>query len=80
MNFMDGNLLAGVLLLLFGITVLLKAIFNLDIPIFKIVLGSILVYCGLVLLFDSKFDFTQKMKQRPFHVKIDFNDIQDDKE
>lgn len=80
MNFLDGNFLAGVLLLLFGITVLLKAIFNLDIPIFKIVLGSMLVYCGLIILFENKFDFVHKMKQKKFHVKIDFNDNQDDTE
>jgi len=77
---MDGNFLAGVFLLIFGITVLLKAIFNLDIPIFKIVLGSILVYCGLDLLFGDKLDVFRKMKQKAFHVKIDIDDNQDDKE
>ncbi len=80
MNFLDGNFLAGVLLLLLGITVLLKAIFNLDIPIFKIVLGSILVYCGLIMLFETKFGFVQKIKQKKINFKIDFNDTCDDKE
>lgn len=77
---MDGSFFWGNLLILIGIALLLKAIFKLDIPIFKIALGCFLIYSGLVLLFETKFDFVQKIKHKKIHFKIDFNDVNNDKE
>ncbi len=50
MPFLFSGLFWGVMLVLFGLSMILKAAFNLDIPIFRIVFALILIYFGMKLL------------------------------
>jgi len=50
MPFLFSGLFWGVMLVLFGVSMILKAMFNLDIPIFRIVFALIFIYFGIKLL------------------------------
>ena len=53
MHFLFGSLFWGVILILFGLSMVLKAFFKIDIPIFRIVFAIIIIYWGLKLLFGG---------------------------
>ena len=50
MPFLFGGLFWGVMLVLFGVSMILRAVFNLDIPIFRIVFALVIIYFGIKLL------------------------------
>lgn len=50
MPFIFSGLFWGVMLVLFGISMILRAVFNLDIPIFRIIFALIIIYFGVKLL------------------------------
>ncbi|MDA3813241.1 MAG: LiaF-related protein [Candidatus Cloacimonetes bacterium] len=50
MPFLFSGLFWGVMLVLFGISMILRAVFNLDIPIFRIVFALVIIYFGVKLL------------------------------
>ena len=50
MPFLFSGLFWGVMLILFGASMILRAIFNLDIPIFRIVFALVIIYFGVKLL------------------------------
>jgi predicted membrane protein len=50
---MKMNLFWGGILILWGITLVLKALFKIDIPFFRILLAAILIYFGLKLLISG---------------------------
>ena len=50
MPFLFGGLFWGVMLVLFGVSMILRAVFNLDIPIFRIIFALIIIYFGIKLL------------------------------
>ena len=50
MPFLFSGLFWGVMLVLFGISMILRAVFNLDIPIFRIIFALIIIYFGVKLL------------------------------
>ena len=56
MNFIFSNLFWGILLIIFGLSIVLKALFKIDIPIFRIIIALILIYFGLKMLFGGFFD------------------------
>jgi predicted membrane protein len=50
MSFLSSGIFWGAVLVLFGISVLLKAVFHIDIPVFRILVGLIIIYFGLKVL------------------------------
>jgi predicted membrane protein len=48
---MGNGLFWGVLLLLLGIALIIKVVFNVDFPIFKIIIGAFFIFLGLKVLF-----------------------------
>ena len=50
MPFLFSGLFWGVMLVLFGASMILRAMFNLDIPIFRIVFALVIIYFGVKLL------------------------------
>ncbi len=65
MGFLFSSVFWGGILVLLGISVILKAVFQIDIPIFRVVIACILIYWGIKILFgvggvryhrDPKFD------------------------
>lgn len=50
MPFLFSGLFWGVMLVLFGASMILRAVFNLDIPIFRIVFALVIIYFGMKLL------------------------------
>lgn len=50
MPFLFSGLFWGVMLVLLGVSMIFKAVFNLDIPIFRIVFALIIIYFGVKLL------------------------------
>lgn len=54
---MCSGLFWGVILIIIGLSLVIKIIFNIDFPIFKIVLAFIFIYIGLKIMFGSSFRF-----------------------
>ncbi|MDP8204845.1 MAG: LiaF-related protein [Candidatus Tenebribacter mawsonii] len=50
MPFLFSGLFWGVMLVLFGASMILRAVFNLDIPVFRIVFALVIIYFGVKLL------------------------------
>jgi len=55
MHVLFGGLFWGVLLILLGISIVIKAVFKIDIPVVKIVFAMLLIYWGLKILFGFNF-------------------------
>ncbi len=51
MHFLFSGVFWGLILILLGISMILKIVFKVDIPLFRIVIALILIYWGLKLLF-----------------------------
>jgi predicted membrane protein len=49
----------GLLLIIIGLSIIIKVVFNIDFPIFKILIAFFFIYLGLKILFGHSF--------RPFH-------------
>ena len=47
MGFLSSGLFWGAVLVIFGISILLKAVLHVDIPVFRILAGLIIIYVGL---------------------------------
>ena len=52
---MSCKILLGVMLILLGAGIIIKIVFNLDIPVFKILVGLFIVYIGLVMITGKRF-------------------------
>jgi hypothetical protein len=93
MNFIWSGLFWGIILVLFGFSVILKSILNIDIPIFKIVFALILIYLGVkiltgtsqkgknILIFNRS-GFQKNVSNNEYNVifssgEIDLRDIED---
>jgi hypothetical protein len=50
MDFLTQGLFWGVVVILFGISILLKAMFHIDIPFFRILFGLVVIYWGVCML------------------------------
>lgn len=55
MNFLFGGLFWGALLVLIGLSMILKAFFKIDIPVVRLIFAIIIIYWGLQLLFGTRF-------------------------
>ncbi len=47
MSFLSSGVFWGAVLVIFGISILLKAVLHIDIPVFRILVGLIIIYFGL---------------------------------
>ncbi len=52
---MNWSILIGVLLVLFGISLIAKVVFNVDIPVFRVVIALFLIYIGIRLFIGKDF-------------------------
>ena len=50
MGFMVSGLFWGVVVVLFGVSILLRAVFHIDLPFFRVLFGLIVIYWGVCLL------------------------------
>ena len=50
MGFLSSGIFWGTIVVIFGISMLLKAVFHIDLPVFRILLGLIVIYFGLRLI------------------------------
>jgi hypothetical protein len=53
MQFLFGGLFWGILLVLFGATIIVKAVFKINIPFFRIGFALLLIYFGARILFGG---------------------------
>lgn len=60
---MGPGLFWGIILIIIGLSLVIKIVFNVEFPIFKIIIAFILIYLGVKILVGSKFSF--------FHSKSD---------
>ncbi len=54
MDFLWNGVFWGIVLIIFGLSVILKAIFHIEIPIFKIFIAFIFIYIGIKILIGDK--------------------------
>ncbi len=54
MNFMFSGLFWGLMLILIGLSVILKSVFHINLPIVRIIFALILIYWGVTLLSNKK--------------------------
>lgn len=50
MNFLFSSIFWGIVIIFFGLSIIFKAVFNLDVPVFRIVFSIIIIYIGLSML------------------------------
>ncbi len=55
MSFVFSSIFWGLLIILFGISIIIKAVFKIDIPIFRMVFALLLIYWGVKLMFGNVF-------------------------
>ncbi len=53
MHFMSHGLFWGLLVVLFGLSIIAKAIFKIDIPVFRTILGLYLIFWGFKMVFGG---------------------------
>ncbi len=54
MGFIFSGLFWGIILVIFGLTVIVKAVFNIDIPVFRIIFAVVLIYFGVKILVGNR--------------------------
>ncbi len=54
MGFLSSGLFWGVLLILLGLSVILKAVFHIDLPLFRILFAVLLIYLGVRVLVGER--------------------------
>ena len=64
---MGASLFWGIILIIIGLSLIIKIIFNIDFPIIKILLAFIFIYIGLRILLGPTF--------KPFHKHKDMNGV-----
>jgi predicted membrane protein len=79
---MGPSIFWGVLLIVIGLSLVIKIVFNIDFPIFKVIFAFLFIYIGLKILLGHSF--------KPFHEKktdtevifgeSSFNNVEDGKE
>lgn len=72
MNFLSSGIFWGMFLILIGLSIIVKIVFNIDIPIFRIIIGALLIYFGLQIIFGSNFLFRRRIRMR--HVERQYRE------
>ncbi len=75
MNFFFGSLFWGILLVLLGLSMVVRAVFNIDIPIFRFIFAAILIYFGAKLLLNRS---ENKTSEKLFD-QVQISEIKSDK-
>jgi hypothetical protein len=70
----DPELILGSLLIVWGISIFIKAIWGIDIPVFKPLLAIFLIYLGFSLLFGPHFKWIVKRETYSYRSKSDDRD------
>jgi hypothetical protein len=78
MHFIFSGVFWGFILILLGLTMILKVVFNIDIPVFRLLLALILIYWGAKLLFGLS--FVPKSEKNVVFDDKDITHIVSDKE
>jgi len=78
MNFLFGGLFWGVLLILIGLSMILKTVFKIDIPVVRLIFAIIIIYWGLKLLFGTS--FTAKSENNVIFNSDDIGHVETGKE
>jgi hypothetical protein len=55
MNILSSGVFWGLILILIGISIIVRIVFNVDIPIFRLVIGLLLVYFGFQVIFGGSY-------------------------
>ncbi len=53
MDFLFGGLFWGIVIMLLGLSVIIRVVFHIDIPFFRIIMGLIIIYIGLSIMLHS---------------------------
>jgi predicted membrane protein len=79
---MGSGMFWGILLIIIGVSLILKIIFHVDFPIFKIIVAFALIYLGIKILIGPSFKIFNEHKDEQTIVfgKGEFNDIKSEKE
>ncbi|MBW6516491.1 MAG: cell wall-active antibiotics response protein [Candidatus Cloacimonetes bacterium] len=64
MNILSSGVFWGMLLILVGLSIIIKIIFQIDIPVFRIIIGVLLIYFGMQIIFGSNFLYRRRVSQR----------------
>ena len=64
---MGSSLFWGIILIVIGLSLVIKIVFNVDFPIFKIIIAFIFIYIGLKIMLGDGF--------RPLHHQYSDNDV-----
>lgn len=64
---MGSSLFWGVLLIIIGLSLVIKIVFNIDFPVFKIIIAFIFIYIGLKIILGHNF--------KPFHEHKSDNEV-----
>lgn len=65
MNILSSGVFWGLLLVLIGLSIIIKIVFNIDIPVFRVVIGFLLIYFGFQIIFGSSFLFRRRRAVQP---------------
>ncbi len=55
MSFVFSSLFWGLIVILIGISIIVKAVFKIDIPVFRMVFAFLLIYWGVKIMFGDVF-------------------------
>ena len=78
MNILFGSLFWGILLILLGVSMILKAVYKIDIPVIRIMFAIIIIYWGLKMLFGTP--FINKNENNVIFNKADIEHVEAGKE
>jgi predicted membrane protein len=79
---MGASLFWGILLIIIGLSLIIKIVFNVDFPIFKILIAFFFIYIGLKIMLGSSFRFfgEKKTKTDVIFGESNFKHVDNDKE
>lgn len=69
---MNTELLWGLALIFFGISIVLKVIFGIAIPTLRLIAGGILIYTGLSIIMDTKDKERTRSKKKESEITVLF--------
>jgi predicted membrane protein len=64
MNIISSGVFWGLILILIGLSIIIKIVFNIDIPIFRVIIGLLLIYFGMQIIFGSNLSYRRKQRIR----------------
>lgn len=68
MGFIFSGIFWGLVLILIGLSIIIRIVFNIDIPVFQIIIGLLLIYLGLQIVFGSSFLIPRRLDRSVIRV------------